>query len=380
MELKKCEFILMNKDEPLAVLGVQSNIAYLKEELRRLPGFLKNINEWINNRTSPFGRNNINILLKYGNINNKVDFLFKIKGISLNDTLWINNTYSSTEWSKVNPYRNRLSRIISLVALDCNYIGGRLDSPSPEYRLDGVTDKCWKRINGKIYLYKTDVEGYSGVVGNRPYCEYYASQVARALGLSSYVRYNIKVRNTQEGFKKAYVISEIFTNEDFGFMPIGNTKYRYNSIEELDRLLVQSDSSRLILRETLILDSITLNFDRHTGNYGFLIDNDNLSIKGMAPVFDNDCSLGPFTSLQNRTIKDAYKELIKTRGPCTYVNGGGYINQARWAMTDDIKQRIKNIYPFKLTRIGGDNDITDDRVNFMEFIINSQIKSILQVV
>ena len=64
MDLKKCEFILMNKDEPLAVLGVQSNIAYLKEELRRLPGFLKNINEWINNRTSPFGRNNINILLK----------------------------------------------------------------------------------------------------------------------------------------------------------------------------------------------------------------------------------------------------------------------------------------------------------------------------
>ena len=374
--MENCIFTLMNKDVKIAELYVTDSKTSITKVFGRMPQGLDDIQTWIDRRTSPFIRKNIEILLKYNNIHNKQEFLFRLRAISLNDTLWVNNSYNSTTWDKVSSYRNRLSKIISQVALDCSYTGGNLNFPSPDYKLDGTADKCWKRVNGEICLYKTDGEKWSGITGNRAYCEYYASQVAEQLGLLSYTKYNLKSKMSDSGCIKAYAISKLFTSEEIGYLPIGNTKFDYIGLEELDQLMNNSTRSRIILREMLVLDSIIANFDRHSGNYGFLVNNDTFNIMGMAPIFDNDCSLGPYTSLHNKTIDKAYNEAI-SKAPKTVIGKGGYIEQAKWAMTDKLRNNIKNMYPFKFNRIGGAYDLEEERLNFMEFIVNSQIKRIV---
>lgn len=48
-----------------------------------------------------------------------------------------------------------------------------------------------------------------------------------------------------------------------------------------------------------------------------------------------------------------------------------YINQVKWAMTNKLRKKLINIYPFKLDRTGGELDLETERLDFMEYIINS---------
>ena len=368
-------YYLMNKDRPIAKLDIGTSYAYIIEVYDNIPGYIGNIQEWIANRTDPINRDKINSLLKLAQIYGKAEFLDITKGISLTDTFWFKSLDDkNTTWDKINPYRNRFSRIISEVALNGVYTGGNVKSPSPDYKVDGSVDKCWKRENGEIYLYKTAGEKWSGLAGNRPWCEYYASQVAEKLCIdkSHFVDYNIKVSKTPNGFLKPYVKCRMFTSEEFGYAAIANTKFSNMDLKNLDKIM--DDRSRLILREMLILDSIIVNFDRHQGNYGFLVNNDNYKILGMNPIFDNDCSLGAMESLQDKTKEQVYQNLIRTREAKTDM--GGYIAQARWAMTSNIASNIKNMYPFKFDRLPSNIDLDDKRIEFMEYIVNSQIRAI----
>ena len=45
---------------------------------------------------------------------------------------------------------------------------------SPELTTNGMLAKCWRRIDGKIYLYKAETNGFANS-GLEPYSEYYAS-------------------------------------------------------------------------------------------------------------------------------------------------------------------------------------------------------------
>lgn len=366
-------FELMNKDKVLAILEVNRSRAYITKTVNKIPNFIQDINDWVDIRTSPVLRENISNLLKFANIHNKVEYLSVTYGISLTDTLWVRKVGDDTKWRDISPYTNKFSKIIGEIALNCNYRGGKLKSPSPDYTVDGTADKCWKRENGIIYLYKTSGEKWSGITGNRPYMEYYANQVAERLFINKhdFIKYDIKVRTTDQGYKKAYVRSPIFTSERYGFLPMWDSRYRGLEIVELDKIM--DAKSRIILREMILLDSIILNYDRHMGNYGFMYDNESYKIQGMSPVFDNDCSLGHNISLNGIRMQEAF-DMTKKITPKTSRN---YDIQGKWALTSELATNMKNMYPFKFKRLSKDIDIEDKRVEFMEFIVNNQIKSIL---
>lgn len=366
-------FILMNKDFKVAELKIIGNDAFISVVYSNIPEYINDVTSWLNSRTPPIGRRNVLAILKQAQINSFAEYLSVTKAISLTDTFWVQDTDNSITWDRISPYRNRLSRIISNIALNCEYHGGELRSPSPDYTVDGSVDKCWKRLKDGIYLFKTDGEKWSGITGNRPYCEYYACQVAEQLGVKHNVQYGITVKKTANGCLKPYTYCRAFTNEKYGYVPIAYTKYTYTPLIELYKLLSSND--RLLFREMLLLDSIIVNFDRHEGNYGFLFDTDSLKLVGMAPIFDNDCGLGPYMSLKSASIAEAYEELIKTRQPKTDL--GGYIKQARMSLTQELVSNMKNMYPFHFDRLPKEIDLEDERIEFMEYIVNNQIKAIL---
>lgn len=371
-------YILMNKDKALAKLEINNRIAYVTDIINELPGYIGDIRSWLDSRTSPITRENVYYALKIAGINTKEKYLDMTYGISLSDTFWVKHEGSNKTWDDVNPYKNRFSRLLSDVILNGVYTGGNIKSPSPDYQLDGSIDKCWKRLNGEIYLYKTDGEKWSGITGNRPYCEYYATQIAKQLidFPNHFVKYGIEVNRTKNNFSKAYAKCPIFTSEKYGYTPMCSTPYRHTLLKELDHRLEAED--RVKLREMLVLDSIILNFDRHDGNYGFIVDNDTYRPLHLAPIYDNDCSLGPKVSLQGKTnIDEAYREAL-SYSPKTQC--GSYIQQARWAMTDRMRRNMKNMLPFHFKRLPSDIDLDTKRIQFMEYIVNTQIKAILGLV
>lgn len=210
----------------------------------------------------------------------------------------------------------------------------------------------------------------------RPYCEYYTSQVANALisDKGHFIPYGIKVSTTREGYLKGYCYCPIFTSETYGYIPYDCSPYKGMILSELDSNL-HNRRDREIIREMLLLDSLILNYDRHMGNYGFIVNNDTYKIVGMAPIFDQDCSLGNFVPIQYKSYADAY-EMALEKEPRTEM--GDYIEQARWSLTKDLKQRLIDMYPFHFVRLKTNVDLDDRRIAFMEYIVNNQIKRILQ--
>jgi len=371
-------YILMNKNKAIASLDVSMRYARINKVYAQLPSYLADINTWVMSRTSLFPRENIVRLAKLAGISIEHEFLTISRAISINDTFWVNDLMFPTTWNEINPYTNRISKIMAEIALNGIgvYNNQSLSSPSPQYRIDGTIDKCVKRVGNDIYLYKTDGEKWSDKAGCRPYSEYYASLVCKQLGVRNYTEYGLKVKKTESGLYKPYTYCKIFTNETNGLLQIGNSKYHSM---DLERLMSQLDRSNRQMandiREMLLIDSLMLNTDRHAGNYGFLVNNDTYKIIGMAPLFDNDCSLGALTSLQYKSFDEAYNELMTMNLPKT--NTGGYNDTARLAMTPELYSKLKNIGRLSLgTKMEG---LSDRRFQFMEYLINRRKDEILSL-
>lgn len=368
-------YILMNKDKKLASLYVDKNYAAIQEIYGDIPMFIGNVSEWINHRTDFFGRTNIVKMAKLAGIHDKSDFLTITKAISINDTLWVNDLKYPTTWSKINPYTNRISKIMAEIALNGTgcYNNENLKSPSPQYRVDGSIDKCIKRYDNTLYLYKTDGEKWSDKAGCRPYSEYYCTIIENQLKFIDYAKYNIIVNKTSEGYDKPYTYCKLFTNENEGLLQMENSKFKTTPLYELDEIMPAQ--SRMILHEMLLLDSLTLNFDRHQGNYGFIIDNDSFKIKRFAPIYDNDCALGSLMSIQDKKLDEAYEELINSHLP--KCNMGDYNDMARWALTSGLRRRLQDVGYISLgKKVQG---LSDKRFQFMEYIVNRRRKEILNL-
>lgn len=370
------QYELMNKNRALAILEINKNFTGIVKILDNIPYYIGDIPAWISNRTTPIGRANIEYLLKLAGIRNKEEYLSVTHGISMTDTFWFRQIGDNITWEKISPYRNRFSRVISEICLNGDYkYNGELRSPSPDYKIDGSVDKCWKHINGDTYLFKTAGECFTGLAGLRPYMEYYASQVADCLidNKNHFVKYGITVGLTKNGFRKPYVYCRAITDEQRGLLAYCDSKYNKISLDELDKHYLNYES-RKILREMIVLDSIILNCDRHDGNYGFIVDNDTYNILGLAPIYDNDCSLGFSVSLQNvDSNEEGYREALKRQARAGL---GDYIEQARWAMTKDLFQKLLSMRGFKFKRLKTNIDVADDRIEFMEYIVNRQIEAI----
>lgn len=137
------------------------------------------------------------------------------KGLSLNDSYWVVPEGFSGSFSDFNLYENRFSEILSLVAY--TGVGGSNEAftTSPELTTNGMLPKAWRFTDHDgIYLYKGGTSGAANT-GNEPYSEYYACQIAKAMGLNA-VEYDL------ENWKGMLASKcRLFTDIDTAFVPIG---------------------------------------------------------------------------------------------------------------------------------------------------------------
>lgn len=292
--------------------GLKAQIHSVNEEARALfPLDLELTDEglvkWLQRRVIPKNRAYVAEILKtFGlSVNDTKGIIDVCKGLSLNDSYWVVPQGFAGTFAQYNLYENRFSEILSLVA----YTGiGQSDAAfttSPELTTNGMLPKAWRFIEGEgIYLYKGGTFGAANT-GNEPYSEFYASQVAQAMGLDA-VAYEL------ENWKGILASRcKLFTDIDTSYIPIGRIVREGGLKACLEYYRQLGPEAYEQVKSMLVFDAVIYNEDRHFGNFGVLRDNHTGKVTGAAPAFDNGMSLFNFAMPEDFKDLDSY---AKTRG------------------------------------------------------------------
>lgn len=260
------------------LLSATANKSNLPWGLTSVPASLL---KWLEARFIPKNRAFVDKILGWAGSKNLINILDVTKGLSLTDDYWVTRADEDVKWENHNLYQNQFSDTLALLAFTGHGSNATGISSSPEYTTDGMLPKCWRRVDGTVYLYKGGTSGAANA-GMEPYSEYYASQLAEHAGINH-------VSYTVEKWKGHLCsVCELFTSEDESFIPA----YKVIDLKELDKSLASLPTEfQEALADMAIFDFVTVNSDRHFGNFGFIRDNNSGSLVRLAPLFDHGMSL-----------------------------------------------------------------------------------------
>ena len=348
------EFVVRHFDEPVLRFSLLENLAtpvvhitWETENRALVPLDMVVSNEglshWLRGRTIPRNRAFVNSFLsKCGlSINRPMDIISVSKGLSLNDVYWVTEEGFAGTYQKYNLYENNFSNILALIAF--TGYGSSLRSSlvsSPEFTTAGMLPKCWRRISGKVFLYKGGTSGASNT-GFEPQSEYYAAQVAEAMGIHA-IPYRLS------RWKGVLCSScELFTSMEYSYIPIGKIVRTggMNAVRDFYASLGQEFTDAL--NDMLVFDAVICNTDRHFGNFGVLVNNTTNQIARPAPLFDHGNSLFNFAGKDDLTSEAAFETYVATLLPQAYDD---FIAEAKQYMTERNREQVRRLLTYQLKK------------------------------
>lgn len=366
-------YTLINKETPLCDFIIEGQgeleICKITREHQPLPFWCQDIDSWTANRSSAKHRAHVEKILEMCGAKTKSGFIALTHCLSLTDTLWVKSDRESVTWKDVNLYENNFDEVVSKLSFDGNGLFGiQMSTTSPELTTDGAYDKCWLNEKDGIHLIKTGSEGARNT-GLEPYGEVLASQVFEKLCKS--VKYSLRKFDGR-------VVSDckIFTSQEFGYRPISmfyKDKLTLPKLLEIYRDFGCEDD----FRRMVVADCITLNCDRHFGNFGFMVNNDTFERTVLNPCFDFNMAFVPFAEEGfdfGRPELD-FDQYLSRRGP---VIGSDYVAPAKAILTPQIKKCVEEIRETQL-KVPCDQKFTEHRLSQMNMIKNVQCDRILGI-
>ena len=296
----------------------------------------KGLASWMKNRTIPKNRAYVNAFLaKCGlNANRPMDVISVCRGLSLNDSYWVVEEGFEGTFEDNNLYENNFSRVLAMIAFTGYGSSARSSlASSPEFTTNGMLPKCWRRISGKVYLYKGATSGASNT-GNEPYSELYAYEIGTALGM------NVVPYKISKWKKQLCSACELFTSKDVAFVPIGRIVKTggMNAVREYYKNLGSEYVDAL--NDMIVLDAVIYNTDRHFGNFGVLVDSKTNKIIAPGPLFDHGNSLFNLAGEENWADEKLLKEYAGTLLPCVYED---YMEEAKKVMDSRLKEKLRKM-------------------------------------
>lgn len=349
------DYVLRLFDLPLLKFSVLEDLAtpvldvlWVNEEKRNLlPLDLEptpeGLAKWVCRRAIPKNRAFVHSFLAKCNLNlnRPMSIIAICKGLSLNDSYWVVEDGFGGTFDEYNLYENRFSRVLGLIAFSGygSSIRSSLDS-SPEFTTNGMLPKCWRRIDGQIKLYKGGTSGASNA-GNEPYSEFYAAQIARAMGIDA-VDYGLSKW-------KGLLCStcNLFTGKEYAYMPVGRIVTRGGFSAVYDYYAALGSEYLEAITDMLVFDAIVCNTDRHFGNFGFLVESRTNRIVKPAPLFDHGNALFNFAGKEFMKNADTLQQYVDTLSPCVYDS---FIDTAKKYMTSRNREQLRHLLTFRFRR------------------------------
>lgn len=366
-------YTLINKETPLCDFIIEGQgeleICKITREHQPLPFWCQDIDSWTANRSSAKHRAHVEKILEMCGGKTKSGFIALTHCLSLTDTLWVKSDRESVTWKDVNLYENNFDEVVSKLSFDGNGLFGiQMSTTSPELTTDGAYDKCWLNEKDGIHLIKTGSEGARNT-GLEPYGEVLASQVFEKLCKS--VKYSLRKYD-------GHIVSDckIFTSQEFGYRPISmfyKDKLTLPKLLEIYRDFGCEDD----FRRMVVADCITLNCDRHFGNFGFIVNNDTFERTVLNPCFDFNMAFVPFAEegFDFGGPELDFDQYLSRRGP---VIGSDYVAPAKAILTPQIKKCVEEIRETQL-KVPCDQKFTEHRLSQMNMIKNVQCDRILGI-
>lgn len=351
--LLNCHIISVNeKRKNLLPLGLKIEDAALLE-------FLK--------RRLTHNREYFDSFLSYFNIDKtEIENLILIsKGLSLNDCYWIAEKGDKSRFKDINLYENNFNKDISKLAF--NGFGKKHFKTkfylSPEFTLEGMIRKCYRKQNNQIVLYKGGTIGYINS-GKEPYMEFYASQVADQLSLP-HVSYELRKYSNS-----VCSVCKLFTSKKYGFVPM----YRFYMSNDYRKIATYINEINENFYEDfismLIFDALIYNQDRHTGNFGFIIENKTNQIVSFAPIYDNGVSL--FCYALDKNFNDL-KSYSLTR---QYALSDSFDEMVKDILTPHHKAMLKKMENFHFKKHPRYN-LSNDKIAKLEEFLHYRAKMLI---
>ncbi|MDR3122036.1 MAG: XRE family transcriptional regulator [Clostridiales bacterium] len=341
---------------------------------------------WLNRRTIPKNRAYVhNILNTMGlSLRDMKGIIDVCKGLSLNDSYWVVPAGFVGKFADYNLYENRFSEVLALTALTGEHLSEketRRIHTSPEFTTNGMLPKAWRYNSGRIILFKGGVWRQYAATPDplEPYSEYYAAQIADAMGLNP-VKYGLSRWKGVLG-----CTCELFTDIDTAYVPMAAVVGRqltdttatqsYSVCGKWFKAFDDKNGTDLYdyFASTLVFDSLILNEDRHLGNFGVLRDNRSGEIVGSAPIFDNGISLFNYSSIQELRKLDTHRQ--------AYAN---YFKQPfDWQAREfgEVTQmaQLYNLSGFKFKRHGRYN-WDSERMEIIQAYILRRAKQLIEII
>lgn len=302
------EFTLMNKNRKIFDFYYDEEEHIIVKFERNYPdnekyapfGLINNnidkdeFNKWWKNRQIPASRNGLKELLHNDNIyqDDVFDLLdSKAYCLSLSDQYWVKEIDENILWEDINFFDNEFSEDIGKILFNGGSTPLNLNLNTPDMTSNGNYEKRWKIINGERYLIKAGGK----IFNQEPFNEVIATKLyERILNENEYVKYDIIYDNG-----RVVSICKNFITKETELIPAWkiNDYYEFNDNENkyehyircLNKLNIM-DANTLI-DKMIVCDYILANKDRHFNNFGVIRDIDTLDFVGVAPIFDNGCSL-----------------------------------------------------------------------------------------
>ena len=251
-------------------------------------------NKWWKNRQIPASRKGLKEVLHNSNVYDKDNFdLLDAKAycLSLSDQYWVKGVDEEISWESINFFDNEFSEDIGKILFNGGKTALNLNLNTPDMTSNGNYEKRWKIIDGERYLLKAG----SKIYNQEPFNELIATKLyERLLNKDEYVEYSVifdddKAISKCKNFitKETELVPAWKINEYYEFL---DDEYKYTHyIRCLNNLGIKD--AETLTDKMIVCDYIIANKDRHFNNFGVIRDVNTLKFIGVAPIFDNGCSL-----------------------------------------------------------------------------------------
>ena len=251
-------------------------------------------NKWWKNRQIPASRKGLKELLHNSNVYDKDNFDLldaKAYGLSLSDQYWVKGVNEEISWESINFFDNEFSEDIGKILFNGGKTALNLNLNTPDMTSNGNYEKRWKIIDGERYLLKAG----SKIYNQEPFNELIATKLyERLLNKDEYVEYSVIFDDD-----KAISKCKNFITKDTELVPAWKINEYYEFLDDEDKYThyirclnnLGIKDAETLTDKMIVCDYIIANKDRHFNNFGVIRDVNTLKFIGVAPLFDNGCSL-----------------------------------------------------------------------------------------
>ena len=371
------KYTLRLYDLPLAdfILHKSGRRQYIDEDeihyhdWRNMPERSDPLFEWVEKRTTPKYRKNAQAFFtSTGFAENDVMAVLDVSmALSPTDAYWITPEGFTGRFSDYSFYANDFPEEPAKAAFSGEvYNCAPLSRPSPEFASwSSDHPRCWRRISGELWQYKTAVENDSSSeieILN----EYYASRIAEAMGIEhtgyeliTYLdRLAVRCRNYTDADHSAVSLWKVIKSNDL--IPVAEFMEEHGFLSRF--------------ADMVLLDAVLLKDHRDYGGIEVLKNNHSLAYERLAPAFGNgEC-------LYSTTPDDKLGKFSESlRHYKSYIGGRSHDEMVSLFCSKAHIPKLEKLYYYRIEKHPLCT-LSETRLRFVEQLVQKRARELTAII